>query len=297
MALNAIAELGARNVLIGHGAGAFALFREDRRTQRFEAQHPAQRAARACRRGRLDARGLPRCAGRRAVARGGVALRRRDRRGGDAGARRRPLRRARGGAARAGRDVRAVEPVSARTRHVASGRSSTRYDRYGRRAQPRAARAPPLARAEVREGGPHLRRRAARPGGVARPPERRLDRDAADALDPARDPDRLGGDGHGDRGAARDRARARGRARHRPPQPLDRGAGRGGRQGEAQRVRDDRRAGDAAARRARVRRARADGALQGQRRPDHRRRRRARRHPHEPRPPLRERRRRSRCPR
>jgi fructose-1-phosphate kinase PfkB-like protein len=40
MALDAIAELGARNVLIGHGAGAFALFREERRTLRFEARIP-----------------------------------------------------------------------------------------------------------------------------------------------------------------------------------------------------------------------------------------------------------------
>ena len=40
MALDAIAELGARNVLIGHGAGAFALFREERRTSRFEATIP-----------------------------------------------------------------------------------------------------------------------------------------------------------------------------------------------------------------------------------------------------------------
>ncbi len=40
MALGAIAELGARNVLIGHGAGAFALFREERRSMRFEANIP-----------------------------------------------------------------------------------------------------------------------------------------------------------------------------------------------------------------------------------------------------------------
>jgi 1-phosphofructokinase len=40
MALDAVAELGARNVLIGHGAGAFALFREDRRAQRFEVSIP-----------------------------------------------------------------------------------------------------------------------------------------------------------------------------------------------------------------------------------------------------------------
>jgi 1-phosphofructokinase/tagatose 6-phosphate kinase len=40
MALDAVAELGARNVLIGHGAGAFALFREERRAQRFEVSIP-----------------------------------------------------------------------------------------------------------------------------------------------------------------------------------------------------------------------------------------------------------------
>ena len=90
MALDAIAELGARNVLIGHGAGAFALFREERRTQRFEAQHPAARAARTGRRGRRDARRLPRRARRRAVARGGAALAR---------SRRAPRRRSRSAAA------------------------------------------------------------------------------------------------------------------------------------------------------------------------------------------------------
>jgi 1-phosphofructokinase family hexose kinase len=40
MALDAIGELGARNVLIGHGAGAFALIREERRARRFEAHIP-----------------------------------------------------------------------------------------------------------------------------------------------------------------------------------------------------------------------------------------------------------------
>ncbi len=40
MALGAIAELGARNVLIGHGTGAFALIREERRGRRFEANVP-----------------------------------------------------------------------------------------------------------------------------------------------------------------------------------------------------------------------------------------------------------------
>jgi 1-phosphofructokinase family hexose kinase len=40
MALDAIAELGARNVLIGHEAGAFALIREERRGRRFQAHIP-----------------------------------------------------------------------------------------------------------------------------------------------------------------------------------------------------------------------------------------------------------------
>jgi 1-phosphofructokinase/tagatose 6-phosphate kinase len=44
MALDAIAELGARNVLIGHDTGAFALIREERRTQRFEARIPSVEA-------------------------------------------------------------------------------------------------------------------------------------------------------------------------------------------------------------------------------------------------------------
>jgi 1-phosphofructokinase family hexose kinase len=40
MGLDAIAELGARNVLIGHDAGAFLLVREERRTQRYRAFIP-----------------------------------------------------------------------------------------------------------------------------------------------------------------------------------------------------------------------------------------------------------------
>ena len=111
------------------------------------------------------------------------------------------------------------------------------------------------------------------PAASSRAAERRLDAHAADARDRARDPDRLGRDGHGHRGAARDRARARRRHRDRPPQPLDRRPGGRGREGQALRVRDDRRAGHAAARRPRRRRARADGALPHLRRADHRRRR------------------------
>jgi 1-phosphofructokinase/tagatose 6-phosphate kinase len=40
MALGAIAELGARNVLIGHEGGAFALIREERRTQHYDVRVP-----------------------------------------------------------------------------------------------------------------------------------------------------------------------------------------------------------------------------------------------------------------
>ena len=76
---------------------------------------------------------------------------------------------------------------------------------------------------------------------------------------------------------------------NRPPKPLDRRPGRGGRQGEAFGVGDDRRARHARARQHRRRGARADGALPHLRRPDHGRRRRPRRHPHEPRSPLRDR--------
>jgi 1-phosphofructokinase family hexose kinase len=40
MALDAIAELGARNVLVGHERGAFALLREERRSLRFDVHIP-----------------------------------------------------------------------------------------------------------------------------------------------------------------------------------------------------------------------------------------------------------------
>jgi 1-phosphofructokinase family hexose kinase len=40
MALDAISEIGARNVLVTHGSGAFGLFREERRTRRFVAVGP-----------------------------------------------------------------------------------------------------------------------------------------------------------------------------------------------------------------------------------------------------------------
>ena len=160
---------------------------------------------------------------------------------------------------------------------------------HGDRVSAGGDRAPHRARAEVRQGRAHVRRCPAPSGRVARPPERRLDDLTADAVDLAEHPRDLGRDGHGDRGAPRDRTGARGRSRDRPPQPLDRRSGRGGRQGEALGVGDDRRARDASRERPRRRRPRAHGALPDLRRADHRRRRRPRRDPHEPRPPLRDR--------
>ena len=100
MALDAIAELGARNVLIGHERRGFALFREERRTQRFEARsRPSSRSRRsgagdAMLAGYLAARVAEQPleeALRAAVATGAA---------GDARGRRRPLRSARGRAAR-----------------------------------------------------------------------------------------------------------------------------------------------------------------------------------------------------
>ena len=69
------------------------------------------------------------------------------------------------------------------------------------------------SREKFAQGRAHVRRRPARPGRVGGAAERRLDRDAADAHDRARDAGRLRRDGHGHRGAHGDRARARGRDR------------------------------------------------------------------------------------
>ncbi len=167
-------------------------------------------------------------------------------------------------------------------------RVSLRDGRRGIRGRVRALPFRPVPFREVRPRGPHLRRRPAGAGRVGRPPERRHDRDAADAHDRAQPPGRVGGDGHRHRGEDGDRPRPRGRHRDRSPQPLDRRAGRRDRQGQALRGRDDRRAADAAADGEGRRRAGADGALPRLGRADHRRGRPACRDPHEPRPPLRE---------
>ena len=61
---------------------------------------------------------------------------------------------------------------------------------HGDRVPPGGDRAPRRARAEVRQGGAHVRRRPAPSGRVARPPERRLDDHAADTVDLAEHPGR-----------------------------------------------------------------------------------------------------------
>ena len=96
MALDAIAELGARNVLITLESGCFALFREERQVAALQGERAARRAGLGGRRRRRAARAVPRRAARRQVGRGGAAARRRRRRGVDARGRRRPLRPARG---------------------------------------------------------------------------------------------------------------------------------------------------------------------------------------------------------
>ena len=96
MALDSIAELGARNVHITLESGCYALFREDRQVKRFKAIAPTVEAGLRRRRRRRPARAVPHRAARRQDRRGGAAARRRRRRGVDARGRGRPLRPARG---------------------------------------------------------------------------------------------------------------------------------------------------------------------------------------------------------
>ena len=296
MALDAIAELGARNVLIGHGAGAFALFREERRTLRFEARIPPLEPLAPVGRRRRDARRLPRRARRRAAARRSAALGRRDRRRSDARGRRRPVRSARGLARLAANvdgDAR-VEPVERAARPSGAGGTID----HGRRAQSSTARAAPRARGEVRQGRADVRRRAARSGRVARPPERRLDRDAAHALaSRSRSRSSRRRWTPSPRRAWRSRSRARAasgsstatcRSRTQVAEVDKVKRSESGMIVEPVTLPPDALVSDALD---------ADEHVPHQRRADHRRERRARRHPHEPRPALRGRRRRSRSPR
>ena len=106
MALDAIAELGARNVHITLESGCYALFREDRQVRRYKALAPTVEAGLGRRRRRRAARAVHRRAAGRQVGGGRAAARRRRRRGLDARGRRRPLRPARGRPARRRRRAR-----------------------------------------------------------------------------------------------------------------------------------------------------------------------------------------------
>ena len=92
LALDTIAELGARNVLLSHENGCFGLFREERRVTRLRAVAPRGRRRVGGRRGRRAARGVPRRPRRSAAGGRGVARGRRGRHGLDARGRRGPLR-------------------------------------------------------------------------------------------------------------------------------------------------------------------------------------------------------------
>ena len=259
MALDTIAELGARNVH-DHARDA-AASRSSARSGRCAATGPSRRT--------LEPVSV--------VGAGDVAARPwssprvldgRPRRGGAA---RSPSRRARRrslevGAAASTRarpagslprvEVDELQPVADR---AAAGRSLSVLAPLltGRRRATRASQASSSRRVRsatcVLRGEVRARRASPSTTSCSSRPSRPCSRTTssprpADADDRARDPDRLRRDGHRHRGAAGDRARARGRHRRHPPQPLDRGPGRRGRQGQALRGGDDRRAGDALAR-------------------------------------------------
>ena len=143
-----------------------------------------------------------------------------------------------------------------------------------------------LRHGEIRRSRSDLRRRVARSRPVRGAAGDRQHRDPADEVDLPRHPGPLRGHGHRHRGADGHRPGAGGWSRHRPPQPVDRGAGQRGRQGQALRVGHDRRAGDAATRGARARGAGGHGAVSHLWRADHRRLRPAGGYPHQPRSPL-----------
>ena len=104
-------------------------------------------------------------------------------------------------------------------------------------------------------------------------------------------PLRQRGDGHRHRVAAGDRDGAAGRPRRHPQEPVDRRTGVGSRSREAVGERHDRRSDHALPRQPDLRSARPDEEIQHLRRADHRGRQQGRppgRHPHEPRPALRD---------
>ena len=309
LALEHIAELGARNVLITNESGCFARLREGRKTRRYRAIAPQVEAVSTVGSGDVLLAAFIAAHARRALARGGAARRGRRRSGVDARGRRRPLRPEGGGGAppgRRGRRPRARRGLAARPpacdRELALTGETCRFPRVeprsrttlvshgeaaaGRGRQCRPRRREPaglgvklfslegleLGRIEV-ERLLALEEKFARegltfddvllvPGRVRGAPERRLD---AHAADPRASSSRSRSSPRRWTPSPRRGSRSRSRVSagigvvHRNLS-IDDQVGRG-RQGEALRGRDDRRAGDAPARRARLRGARADGAL------------------------------------
>ena len=175
----------------------------------------------------------------------------------------------------------ASRPASA-SRRPDRRRRTLLTSRDGDRVPPGGDRTPRRARAEVRQGGAHVRRRPPPSGRVARPAERRLDDHAADTVDRAEHPGRLAAmDTVTEARLAIALAREGGLGIvHRNLSIEDQVA-------EVDKVKRSEsgmivepvtlRPGELGGRG-----ARADGALSHLRRPDHGRRRRPRRHPHEP---------------
>ena len=153
LALDSIAELGARNVLITTEDGCVALLREERETRRCRARRAAGRAGLDGRRGRRAARRRSSPRGTPAARRGGAPRRGRGGRGVDARGRRRPLRPAARGPPAGRRRGHAssspvAEPAPERCRHPPRRRY---HLRDGRResspVDPRGLRAPGEVRA------------------------------------------------------------------------------------------------------------------------------------------------------
>ena len=213
MALDRIAEMGARNVHITMETGCFALVREERQVRRYRARGAAARAGLGPRRRRRAARALARRAGRGASGGGGAAARGR-----------RPARR---------RCSRSAPAASTRRRRRGSPRSSRSTSCSPSAEQPVRARRGVAGCAGCRprrrlvestdswssssiETASSARKASPSTTCCSFRPSRRCSRttsprDAADADDRARDPDRLVGDGHRHRGA-RSRSRSRARA-------------------------------------------------------------------------------------
>ncbi len=145
--LDEIAALGARNVLITHEAGCYALLREDRTRAPCARRGAAGRSDLGGRRGRHAPGRLPRGPGRREAIRRGRARGGRRRSGLGARGRRGTVRPARGEPPRVTRPARAHRERSARAL-AAVGQSVSRPRRgsepgTGRRARPAPSRATP----------------------------------------------------------------------------------------------------------------------------------------------------------